>query len=353
MPGDVETKQGGRRWSVIDGVHPDPKLGPTRAPDTSDPAYYDISLLKPPVWTPEVGAYFFLGGLSAGAFVLARLAARFGGANFRPLTRRGTALAVLAVLPCAPLLIKDLGDPKRFHHMLRVWKPGSPMNLGSWTLTGYTGLSLLAAVREWARARRQDAPLTGIAGAVDSAAGLATDAAGVPLALLLAGYTGVLLSTTATPIWCKNPWLGTLFSASAMGTGASALRLALAVDASDTPADAVLQTVESAARAAEVVSHLGFLADAGTLARPLTRGAFTTQYWAGAIGAGLVLPELLERLPAPPRARRWLKMAACVSALVGGYALRSAVVAAGRPSASNPDDARQVSSGPDPQPPRP
>ncbi len=169
MPGDVETKQGNGRWSAARGIQPDPlqTRDGKRASDNPSspdaaPSYYDISMLKPPVWTPEVGIYFFLGGLSAGAFTLARLAERFGGDNYRALTRTGTAIAALAALPCSPLLIKDLGDPKRFHHMLRVWKPGSPMNLGSWALTSYTLMSVLAELREWTRARRKDKPLIGV-----------------------------------------------------------------------------------------------------------------------------------------------------------------------------------------------
>ena len=36
------------------------------------------------------------------------------------------------------LLVLDLGDPLRFHHMLRVFKPSSPMSLGTWSLTIYS-----------------------------------------------------------------------------------------------------------------------------------------------------------------------------------------------------------------------
>ncbi len=35
-------------------------------------------------------------------------------------------------------LVLDLGDPLRFHHMLRVFKPSSPMSLGTWCLTIYS-----------------------------------------------------------------------------------------------------------------------------------------------------------------------------------------------------------------------
>lgn len=357
MPGDVETRQDNGRWSAAKGVQPEPlqTRDGKRASDNpsspdADPSYYDISMLKPPVWTPEVGVYFFLGGLSAGAFTLSRLAECFGGGAFRALTRNGTAIAALAALPCAPLLIKDLGDPKRFHHMLRVWKPGSPMNLGSWALIGYTGMSVLAELREWARARRKDKPLTGAAKALDTTVGLATDTLGIPFGLTLAAYTGVLLSTTAVPIWCKNPYIGTLFSASAVSAGAGAIRLSLEArgqatggDGNPTPAANALHTMETAARIAEAVSQIAFVRKAGPLAKPLMTGQYKAQYWGGAIGCALILPEVLERVPAPAKLRPALRMAAGAASLVGGFALRMAFVASGRPSANDPEAARQGS----------
>src|SRR5581483_11731146 len=120
-------------------------------------AYYDVSMLKPPVWSWEVAAYFFLGGASAGAYLLSRMADRFGGPRHRHVVRAGTAAAAVAYLPCAPLLIADLGDPSRFHHMLRVFKPHSPMNLGAWTLTAYGGAGAAAVLREWLRGDVSDA----------------------------------------------------------------------------------------------------------------------------------------------------------------------------------------------------
>ena len=46
------------------------------------------------------------------------------------------------------LLVLDLGDPLRFHHMLRVFKPSSPMSLGTWSLTVYSlPLTLIVAMK--------------------------------------------------------------------------------------------------------------------------------------------------------------------------------------------------------------
>src|SRR6266567_4562737 len=71
-----------------------------------------------------------------------------GNKRLRELARAAYDVSFLTVLPCPPLLIADLGRPERFHHMLRVFKPMSPMNLGAWTLTGFSiPLTVIAALR--------------------------------------------------------------------------------------------------------------------------------------------------------------------------------------------------------------
>ena len=357
------------RWDNARGIAPDPK-GRDRLPevlpgdtqngftlkqapftegfskkstgdkDDGTPAYYDITPLQSPVWTHEVGIYFFLGGLSSSAFSIARMADRFGRGTLRPVTQYGTLIAALTALPCAPLLIWDLGDRTRFHHMLRVWKPSSPMNLGSWTLTIYTLMGGVAALRELLRTLRKDAPLSGGAKFFDETAGVIADGAGVPLGLLLAGYTSILLSTTSTPIWSRNVWIGPLFSASAVSAGASAVRLALELSGRNEHAAEALGKVETLARVTEAAAHAGFLARAGTLAKPLLHGPLKREYVGGALGLAIVLPEILSRLPLPKKAKRAATLAAGVLSLLGGFALRSVFVAAGKPSADNPDDAR-------------
>lgn len=363
MPETGETEVRGR-WDNAKGITPDKKafdtlpdkltdFTPKQMPftegfpkkstgdkDNGDPAYYDITLLQSPVWTKEVGIYFFLGGLSSSAFSIARLADRFGKGKFRPVTKAGTLIAALAALPCAPLLIWDLGDRTRFHHMLRIWKPKSPMNLGSWTLTFYTLMGGIAALREFLRVLRKDAPLEGGAKIVDETAGVIADTAGIPLGLLLAGYTGILLSTTSTPIWSRNTWIGTLFSASAVAAGSGAVKLALEVTGQEGPATEALGKVETLAHVTEAFAHAGFLSVAGKLAQPVTEGKYKTQYLAGAIGLGIVLPEILNRLPVSKDKKRAFSIAAGVASLVGGYLLRTVFIAAGKPSADDPDLAR-------------
>lgn len=304
------------------------------------PSYYDIPILKKPVWSWEIGCYFFLGGLSAGSYILARVAERLGGDRYRAVTRAGTAIAMGALMPCPILLIDDLGQRSRFHHMLRVFKPRSPMNLGSWVLTGYSGILFVTAVNEWfGGAERR--------GMLGRAALLVLDAAGVPLALLFSGYTGVLLSATSTPVWTRNPWLGPLFTASAIGNAASAISLALEVDeaVSGSSHDAVgaepLEKIDTAARLAEAATLTGYLSTAGSLAKPLTHGEKAPYFWGAA--AGLAVSEVLKRAPVGGRAGRLLKAASAVIGVAGGLALKWAMQQAGAPSAADPEANRQSS----------
>lgn len=312
--------------------------------ELAGPSYYDIPLLKKPVWSKEIGIYFFLGGLSAGSYILARVAEWLGGERYRSVTRAGTAIAAAAVAPCPVLLIVDLGDPSRFHHMLRVFKPRSPMNLGSWVLTGYSGVLFLTALREWFRDPDADPADESL---LSRAVGVALDAAGLPLALLFSGYTGVLLSATSTPVWSRNPWLGPLFTASAISNSASAISLALELrpeaeeEAEEESVSEAVELIDTAAHVAEGVALAGYLATAGDLAKPLTQGKLAPYFWGAA--AGLVVSEVLKHVPTREGTGRWTKLLAGAIGVASGFALKWAMQQAGPPSASDPEADRQVS----------
>ncbi len=310
-----------------------------------EPSYYDISMLKAPVWKWEIASYFFLGGLSAGTYILSRMAERFGGRQFEDLTQAGSAIAAASALACPPLLIHDLGDPKRFHHMLRVWKPSSPMNLGTWVLTAYSGNLMIPTVRDLlnrrnARTRTERRAISLLKNPTILAV---SDAAGIPLAILMAGYTGVLLSSTSTPAWCKNPWIGPLFSASAIATAASALSLVLDLtDKRDvTPSKSALSKIETVAHLAEAISLVGYLKSAGDLAKPLTHGSQRPHLVAAV--TSLAAPEVFKCLPLKGTPGRLSRILASVISLLGGFSLRWGFVFAGHESANDPAAARKNS----------
>jgi hypothetical protein len=147
-------------------------------------SYYGRPIIKPPVWKQEVAWYLFTGGLAGGSSVLG-LAARATGN--RPLARSTTLTAAAALTASPALLIKDLGRPERFVNMLRVVKPSSPMNVGSWILTAAgTAAGTAAACEVTDVLPRVRALAQGVAGLLGPA---------------VATYTAVLVSDTAVPVW--------------------------------------------------------------------------------------------------------------------------------------------------------
>jgi len=176
---------------------------------TSRDSYYGRPILKEPVWKPEVGWYLFTGGL-AGASASLSLAARLPGN--RSLARTSSLVAAAAVNVSPLLLVKDLGRPERFLNMLRVFKPTSPMSVGSWLLAA-TGAAQSAA----ATCELLDV-LPGVRDGAQACSGLL----GPPLAT----YTGALLSDTAVPVWHEaRRELPAVFAASSCASAGAAATL--------------------------------------------------------------------------------------------------------------------------------
>src|SRR6266581_3409632 len=131
--------------ALTTGYTPDPER------ELQEPSYYDYPVLKAPVWKWEIIWYFFFGGLAAGCYVIASIAALFGSKEDRAVVRAGYYISLLALIFCPPLLIKDLGRPERFLNMLRVFKVKSPMSMGTWCVVGFSFFSGIAAAIQAAR----------------------------------------------------------------------------------------------------------------------------------------------------------------------------------------------------------
>ena len=106
-----------------------------------------------PGWHSLIVWYFFLGGIAAGAYVMAALADLFGDAEDRRGVRVAYYLAFPLVCVCGILLIVDLGRPERFWHMMiksntgwPMFKWWSPMSAGSWALSAFGMFSFASFV---------------------------------------------------------------------------------------------------------------------------------------------------------------------------------------------------------------
>jgi formate-dependent nitrite reductase membrane component NrfD len=302
--------------------------------DGGGEGYYNYPVVRRPVWTWEVPTYFWLGGMAAGAYVTASLAQNFGSADDRRVAAGGYYVAAAALVPCAPLLIADLGRPDRFHHMLRVFKPLSPMNLGAWTLTGFTPVAVARAASHAANTGLLRGPLGALARLVPTRL---ADLTGGVLGLTLAGYSGVLLAATNVPLWAKSKLLGGLFMASALASGSAAVTLQAARRGVPEATLHRLGTLESIASLGEAAMLTGYLVQSGKTARPLTAGRYAAPFWMGAVGAGTLLPLLLHRLAGRRRGRtmQTLSTVAAVCTIAGSLALRWSIFEAGKHSSED------------------
>ncbi len=305
--------------------------------------YYNYPVVRRPVWTWEVPTYFWLGGMAAGAYVTSSLAQNFGSADDRRAAAGGYYLAAAALLPCAPLLIADLGRPDRFHHMLRIFKPLSPMNLGAWTLTGFTPVAFARAASHAAGTGILRGPLGALARLVPSRL---AELAGCALGLTLAGYSGVLLAATNIPLWAKSKLLGGLFMASALASGSAAVTLQAARRGAPDATLRRLAMLESAASAGEIAVLTGYLAQSGRTARPLTRGRFAAPFWFGAVGAGALFPLLLHGFAHRRQGGllRTLSSTAALCTIAGSLALRWSIFEAGKDSSKDQAASFELSS---------
>jgi len=164
-------------------------------PEATFSSYYGRPVVKAAPWETDIPTYLFLGGLAAGSSLLG------AGADLsnRPVLRRATRLGALGAIGFSMLaLVRDLGRPERFVNMLRVFKPTSPMSVGTWILTAYGPAAGIAGAAEAARLL----PINlGWAGRLLDGAARPAGLAAAAVGPAVASYTGVLLGDTATPAW--------------------------------------------------------------------------------------------------------------------------------------------------------
>jgi formate-dependent nitrite reductase membrane component NrfD len=282
-------------------------------------SYYGRPVLKHPVWEWKIAAYLFAGGLSGGSAMLAAGADLTGRPSLRKVSRLGALVSILVSLY---FLVADLGRPERFHHMLRVAKPSSPMSVGTWILSAYGPFVGVAAVAEvmpkWLRRSWIGRQLERLAR--PSGITAAAVAPGV------ASYTAVLLSQTAVPAWREaHPYLPFVFVGSAAAS-AGGFGMLLAPFDETGPA----RRMAVAGAGLEVVASRTLEKRLGLVGAAYTTGkAHRLRQWsealtvAGAVGAAI--------------GRRRAVVAASGAALLVGSALqRFGVFEAGLESTTDP-----------------
>ncbi len=177
--------------------------------------YAPFEVSKAPNWHGLVALDLLFNNLATGLFLVAAIAELVAPATFGPAARLAYPVALVLLLTDLSLLVLDLGDPLRFHHMLRVFKPGSPMSLGTWSLTAFSlPLAVVVAIEAVEVLDLMPGPSASIE-VVRKAAVIA----GLLPAFGSAAYKGVLFSTSAQPGWRDARWLGGYLVNSALMLG--------------------------------------------------------------------------------------------------------------------------------------
>jgi formate-dependent nitrite reductase membrane component NrfD len=221
-------------------------------PDVEFTSYYGRPVIKEPAWgAPDIAGYLFLGGLAGASSMLAAAAEVSG---YGELARVAKVGALGAISLSAVALVHDLGRPGRFVNMLRVFKPTSPMSVGSWLLSAYGPVAGAAAVCD-------------VTGILPAAGRAATVGAGL-LGPAIATYTAALICDTSVPGWHEGyremPYLfAGSASCAAAGLGLLALPPAAAAPA---------RTLATLGAPAELVAKRLLLRRLGEIAEPYESG---------------------------------------------------------------------------------
>jgi protein NrfD len=288
------------------------------------------------VWGWEIPVYLFLGGWVAGMMIIA--------GYFLLRGRLHEDSCVCALLPSLSVVILSLGMLALFldlEHKRYVWRlyttfqVTSPMSWGAWILLlVYPALAALFVLKP-------PPILRGIWPAFDRLTALlarpswtrAIAALSIVLGVGLGVYTGVLLSALgARPFW-NSAILGPLFLVSGLSSAAAFTHLVARhpVEREQlATSDNVFLLVELLVLGLFLVGLLSSSRAHADAARLVLGGPFTAVFWVLVVGAGIIIPLLIQVLAVSHRIQHTPLGPLLVMA--GGLALRFVVVAVGQAS---------------------
>ena len=275
-----------------------------------------------------IATYFYLTGLSAGSFIISTMAYGFGMVKFKPLGKIGVVMATCLLMIAPMILLIDLEQPLRFWHLIFYLRITSPITWGTFLLSLYPMNCMVYGYFMF----KGDMKKTKIFGLI-----------GIPLALLVHGYTGFILALGKARVLWNTAIMPPIFLVSAMVSGLALMILVVIIK------DFILQRGKEPNR--DLIYALGkFLVasialdliligmdlsvlltsttEAYRVALMLLNGPFSFLFLGVELMAGAVIPLLLFL---SPFTRRWIPAYAVASVLVmiGIFAMRCIMVIGG------------------------
>lgn len=291
------------------------------------------------VWGAPVAIDLFLAGIGAAIFMIAVIANLAGGRKYRRISTTGALITPWPVIIGVVLLILDLGRPGRFWEMVLIraqelsrleapflmFKIGSTMSIGIWLVVIliilsfiYMIVTILAYPFKWA-------------GILQKVVGVI----GIPFALLVTVYTGVLIAASNNILW--NNWLlPIVFVSSAIVTGIAGIAFILTFlqifkpkseIGSDVPKLEILNSRVIVFQLLMVILFI-IVGIGSAPMKAIIGSAFGLLWWVGVICLGLVVPLIVGFRGGSKNPSMSLLISTLV--LLGGFSLRYVILIGGQ-----------------------
>jgi protein NrfD len=281
-----------------------------------------------PHWHWLIVTHFMLSALAGGTYFLSAMIDLTGRESDRRLARLGYLVTLPLLLVIGVVLIVDLSRPDRFwhlfianHSLVPMFKYWVPMSIGSWSVTAFGFFALLSFVAAFAEQRHAESKFARRL-RPPGWVGTLVAVPGAFFALVLTGYTGIMISVLNRPIWSDTPLFGMLFLVSAVTMGAALLVLGARWLNWVSPAALSLQRILAWLLGVQILVLVALFIWLG----PAARGWLNL--WgivlAFGIAVGILLP-LIAVLRRSSPGDRGLSLAAAM-VLVGGALVRTAIV---------------------------
>ena len=261
--------------------------------------------------------YFFLGGLSVGAYIFS-VAANYWKQEFKPLAKKSAVLSLITLAIGMFILLYDLGRPFRAWRLFLSFNPNSMLSWGVWFLNIFGMMNLIYTCLLF-KARGEVAKKFAYIG--------------LPFAILTATYTAMLLAQAPDRVLWHTALLPVLFLNGAIISGI-ALVMLLSVCSRNTELFSKLGKFVACLIILELVMILGefiFLLNGGTehiaVAKSLLSGQLGYLFIGVEIMLGAVIPIVILLRN---KASLFTQALASLLILVGIFAMRYVIVVGGQ-----------------------
>lgn len=291
-------------------------------------------------WGFLIVVYLFLAGLGAGSFCLGAIALKGKGEGWEACARAAFLVTPFAIAAGLLILIFDLGYKTRFWLTLTVLNISSPMSVGVWLLVIFFMISVLAVMFWLTPSERRRIPWIGRLSVWGSPRWKRkVIAIGIPFALGVSIYTGVLLSACTLPLW-RSVILPFFFFISALSLGIEGgAILGIAALRKSNP-DAMKEPLQFLKRSYRLILPLYLITAliffVALVASPASRrvafGFFSGWsgliWWIGVVGIGILLPLIMVMRRNGKHIRHAWLFSGCL--ITGDFLLRLVLVLAGQ-----------------------